>query len=409
MPFSQLRFLVAEDHEFQRSMLERLLRSLGARAVHSAEDGRAALQVLNDPDRPVDLVITDLSMPGMDGMELVRHISESGSKVSLILTSSLDAALLASVANMALAYKVQLLGVLGKPPSAAKLLPLIELHRARASGRVDTQESFTLEEIATSWANNDFEPWFEPQVDLATRKVCGIRATPRWRHPERGLLEQDEFLPSIKARGLLEDYAWLMLQKSAAHCRVWREGGLDLFVWVPMLFDSWGDITLASRVSHLVNKEQVSPRNLVLGLAEPALNTDAPRALENLARLRMDGFGLALDDFGSGTLALDRMALVAFSHLRIGPAFVRNSDFDESAKAGLAVALDLAAQLRLQVIADGIAREEEWRLLQDWGCHYVQGPGISPALQADELFEWTRKWNSTGTISQPTKRPLRRG
>jgi CheY-like chemotaxis protein len=134
MPCSQLRFLVVEDHEFQRAVMSRLLNSLGAEAVHSAEDGRAALQVLFDPDRPVDIVISDLSMPGMDGMELVRHLRESGSKVSLILASALEPPLLSSVANMALAYKVRLLGIIGKPPSAGKLLPLIEAHRARAHG-----------------------------------------------------------------------------------------------------------------------------------------------------------------------------------------------------------------------------------------------------------------------------------
>ncbi|MFL6693651.1 MAG: EAL domain-containing protein [Ramlibacter sp.] len=394
MPCSQLRFLVVEDHEFQRAVMSRLLKSLGAEAVHSAEDGRAALQVLLDPDRPVDIVISDLSMPGMDGMELVRHLSESGSKVSLILASALEPQLLSSVANMALAYKVRLLGVIGKPPSAGKLLPLIEAHRAEASGRVESEDGFPLDEIATSWANNDFEPWFEPQVDLNTRRVCSLHAVPRWRHPERGLLDQHAFLPSIQARGLMEDFAWLMLQKSAARCRRWRARGLDASVSVPLLFESWADVTLADRVRKLVRNEELEPRHIVLGLSEPTVNTDAARALENLARLRVDGFGLVLDDFGSGTLAVDRLALIAFTHLRIGPEFVAGADRVDTVRAGLAVALDLAAQLRLQVIANGIAREEEWLLLKEWGCNLGQGPGISGAIEGDALLEWTRSWNS---------------
>lgn len=410
MPCRNLRFLIVEDHEFQRAAMQHLLKTLGAEAVYPAEDGRAALRILTDPDRPVDIVISDLSMPGMDGMELVRHLSESGSKVSLILASALDPSLLSSVANMALAYKVRLLGVIGKPPSAAKILPLVEGHRVGVSGRPATEDSFPLEEIATSWANNDFEPWFEPLVDLETRKICGLHAVPRWRHPERGLLEEHVFLPSIQARGLMEDFAWLMLQKSVARCRRWRARGLDAFVSVPLLFESWSDVSLANRVRQSIRQEDVEPRHVVLGLSEPAVNTDAARSLENLARLRVDGFGLALDNFGTGTLQVDRLALVAFTHLRVGPQFVTNIDQDETARAGLAVAIDLAGQLRLDVVASGIAREEEWLLLRQWGCNFGQGPGISPALEGDALLEWTRRWNSTPSVPTGSKskpRPAR--
>lgn len=394
MPCSHLRFLVVEDHEFQRTAMQHLLNSLGAKAVYTAEDGRAALRVLTDPDRPVDIVISDVSMPGMDGMELVRHLAESGSKVSLILASALDAPLLSSIANMALAYKARLLGVIGKPASAAKLLPMVELHRVSLSEASTSDDSFPLEEIATSWANNDFEPWFEPIVDLQTREICGLHAVPRWRHPERGLLDEHVFLPSIHARGLMEDFAWLMLQKSAARCKRWRARGLDAFVSVPLLFQSWANVSLANRVRQSVRQEDVEPRHVVLGLSEPAVNTDAARSLENLARLRVDGFGLALDNFGSGTLQVDRLALVAFTHVRVGSKFVTDVDRTESARAGLAVAMDLAEQLRLDLIATGISREEEWLLLREWGCGYGQGPGISPPLAGDELMEWVRKWNS---------------
>ncbi|MBK0394892.1 EAL domain-containing protein [Ramlibacter algicola] len=399
MPCSELRFLVVEDHEFQRAAMQRLLLSLGAEAVHVAEDGHTALRVLTDPDRPVDIVISDLSMPGMDGMELVRHLGESGSKVSLILASALDPALLSSIANMALAYKVRLLGVMGKPASAAKIMPMVEAHRIGISGRPEAEDSFPLETIAASWANNDFEPWFEPLVDFQTRKVCGLHAVPRWRHPERGLLDDHVFLPSIQARGLMEDFAWLMLQKSVARCRHWRARGLEAFVSVPLLFESWADVTLANRVRQSIRQADVEPRHVVLGLPEPAVDTDAARSLENLARLRVDGFGLALDNFGGGPLQVDRLALVAFTHLRVGPQFVRNVDRDDTARAGLAVALDLAAQLRLNVVATGIERDDEWLLLRDWGCNVGQGPGISPALPGDALLEWTRKWNSTAFLA----------
>ena len=90
MEISEIRFLIAEDHEFQRKTLVRMLTSLGAREVREAGDGRAALEAFRDPARPVDIIICDLDMPEMDGMEFIRHVGETGAQVSVILSSALD-------------------------------------------------------------------------------------------------------------------------------------------------------------------------------------------------------------------------------------------------------------------------------------------------------------------------------
>ena len=133
MPFTELRFLVAEDHDFQRRTVVRMLENLGAKKVYEAPDGRVALTIIQDATSPVDIVISDLDMPDMDGMEFIRHLAESKAPVSVILTSALERDLVASVARMARSYEIRLLGVCEKPLSPAKLEPLIALyHAARA-------------------------------------------------------------------------------------------------------------------------------------------------------------------------------------------------------------------------------------------------------------------------------------
>lgn len=395
MPCSNLRFLVVEDHEFQRMGMVQLLKTLGALAVYSAEDGRSALQVIRDPDRPVDIVVSDLSMPGMDGMELIRHLSESGARVSLILASALEPALLASIATMARAYKVKLLGVIGKPPTAGKLVPLVELHRARDADSASLDAAFSLEDIAEAWTHGEFEPWYEPRVDLSSGQVYGMDVTPRWRHPTRGVLAPEVFLPSIQARGLNDDFAWMMLQKCTAQCRQWLDKGLKLRVEVSLSFSSLADIQMAARVRQIAQNEGVDPGMLVLGVAEAALNTEQAKVLENMARLRVDGFGLAIDDFGSGAMAVEKLALVAFTELKIKRAFVIGADSDDAARAGLAVGLELAHQLKLKAVADGIRSKEEWKLLHEWGCDFGQGPFMSPPMPGDAVPRWIAHWKGT--------------
>lgn len=391
MPCKNLRFLVVEDHEFQRETLAQLLHTLGAAAVHCAEDGRSALQVLQDPDRPLDIIISDLSMPGMDGLEFVRHLSEGDEHASLIISSGLEPSLLAAVANMARAYNVNVLGVIAKPPTASKVVPLVELYRS-APIAPSPEVEFPLDEIAQAWAKNEFEPWFEPKVDLLTTVVHGVDVTGRWRHPTKGVLEPEVFMPSIHARGLGDDFVWLMLKKSAAQCRQWQLEGFDLTVSVKMEFEALTDINMAKRVRRLALNEGIDPSSMVLSVTEDLLKTDQAKALENLARLRVDGFGLALDDFGSGPMALEQLSLVAFTELKINNSFVLGGHWDERVRAGLAVGLDVADQWHLKTVADGIRSKEDWSFLYEWGCDLGKGSFISPPMPAEGVPQWLTSW-----------------
>lgn len=392
MPCRELRFLVVEDQEFQRAALKQLLVTLGAQAVHTAEDGQAGLQVVWDPDRPVDIVVSDIAMPGMDGVEFVRHLGESGASISLILTSAVDPTVLASIANVADAYKVSLLGVISKPVTAAKLARLVELHRSARPGGRSLDAAFSLDEITQAWANDEFEPWFEPKVDLATASIRGFTAVPHWQHATRGLLPASEFMESIRARGLNDDFVWLMLRKSAAQCRKWREQGHDLGVTVNLSFQSLTDVHMAPRVQQIAENEGLDPRFMLLTVTEGALNTEQARALENLARLRVMGFGLGIDEFGSGLMDVEQLSRVAFTELKIKGAFVSLTGSDDTARAGLAVGLELAQQLRLKTVAGGIASKEEWNLVYAWGCALGQGPFISGPLRGDGVLDWLSRW-----------------
>ena len=388
MPCSNLRFLVVEDHALQSRVLVHLLQTMGAQSVHTAHDGQAALQVIRDPDRPVDIVVSDVSMPGMDGMEFIRHLSEANSKLSLILASSLEPQLLASVVNMARAYEVKLLGAVGKPLSAAKLVPLIDFYYSLRDEQPQEAQPAVLDGVADAWARNEFEPRYEPRLNLATRLVEGMSATPKWAHPVHGLLEADLFLPSLEAIGLTDDFVWLMVQKSAAQCRLWHAEGHALTVSVKVPFHSLTDANLAERIKQVVQKEGIEPCHMVLGIQEQALNVNVGKALENLARLRMDGFGLSIADFGTGRMAANQLSQVAFTELEIKSSFVGPMHRNAAARAELARAVEFAHHIKLKTVAVGIRSKEEWVFLKTWGCDLGQGPFISKPLEKGAVLAW---------------------
>jgi len=125
---AQLDFLVVEDHDFQRETLVELLRALGAGTVHPASDGHKALDILSKHGKAVDVIICDLQMPGMDGLEFMRHIGKAGFCGSVIVASAVDAAVLISTENMARAYSINVLGSIAKPVTRPALEQLLAQH-----------------------------------------------------------------------------------------------------------------------------------------------------------------------------------------------------------------------------------------------------------------------------------------
>ena len=399
MSITSLRFLVAEDHDFQRSVLVRILESLGAKVVHEAADGHGALKILQDPTRPVDIVISDLEMPGMDGMEFVRHLGETGVRVSIILASALERKLLASIATMSEAYGINLLGVVEKPITPGKLEALIKLHRPAQVPRGSAKTAgptFTLEEIAAGLRNNEFEPFFQPKVELATGRVKGAEALARWRHPQHGIISPYAFIEPLEDNDLIDELAWVMLRKAAAFCSTWRSAGLEATVSVNLSLKSLTDIRLADRVTELVLSENLEPRHMVLELTESAATTDVGKALENLARLRIKGFGLSIDDYGTGYSSMQQLTRIAFTELKIDQSFVTNAAKQESAKVILESSLDMARKLNITAVAEGVETQTDWNLLRQLGCGLAQGYFIARPMEAGAYPNWVRGWKQSG-------------
>ena len=387
---TELRFLVVEDQGFQRWVLGNMLAQLGARHVFSASDGQAALEIYRNIDPPIDIIVSDLDMPGMDGMEFIRHVGEVGQPISLILASGLDRSLISSVETMARAYGLTILGAIEKPPTAKKLKAAIDLHVPARANRSSAASAFTIAEIARGLKMNEFEPFFQPKVELETRRVKGAEALERWRHPAKGVIGPQEFIQPLEDAGLLEDLTEMILTKAAACCRIWQNGGLEASVSVNLSLKSLTDVGLADRMIQISNGQGLQPRHMIFEVTESAAATDLGKALENLSRLRMKGFGLSIDDYGTGYSSMQQLTRVAFTELKIDQSFVRNAATQESSLAMLESSLEMAGKLKIVAVAEGIETQEEWNMLRDLGCQLGQGYFIAKPMDAGEFLDWLR-------------------
>jgi EAL domain-containing protein (putative c-di-GMP-specific phosphodiesterase class I)/AmiR/NasT family two-component response regulator len=404
MPIADLNFLIAEDHGFQRRMLVRMLERLGVRSIHEAADGHEALEVIHDLGVPVDIVISDLDMPGMDGMEFIRRLGESKRRVSIIVSSSLESKLLASVATMTQAYGVTLLGVVEKPLTPEKLGPLLGLYRSpqSASTQAHAGPVFSLEAIVAGLEKDEFEPFLQPKIELGTGHVKGVEALARWRHPQLGIVAPYAFIKVLEDRDRIDDLTWIMLGKAAQFCSEWRAAGVDASVSVNLSLKSLGHTNVADRVTKLVRSRNLDPRHMVLEVTESAATTEVGIALENLARLRMKGFGLSIDDYGTGYSSMQQLTRIAFTELKIDQSFVMNAAKQSSARVILESSLDMARKLNITSVAEGVETQADLDLLRDLCCDMAQGYFIARPMEYAAFKGWIKEWEAGSQLLATT-------
>jgi EAL domain-containing protein (putative c-di-GMP-specific phosphodiesterase class I)/CheY-like chemotaxis protein len=387
----ELSVLVVEDHDFQRDMMVAMLRKLNAKNVYTAGDGQQALDALSAT--PADIIISDVSMPGMDGLEFMRRLAQAGFRGSVILVSAIEAALLGASEAMTRAYGINLLGVIAKPVTRAALARLLVRH-APAAAKLNSKpvsiRTFGVDEILDGLKRNQFEPFFQPKVDMSTRRIVGMEALARWRHPRHGIVPPMSFITPLEEAGQIDQLTWPMLTKGMAFCSTLNATGVESSVAVNLALSSLGDADLAKRVTELASTYELAPERICIEVTETTATTNMATALENLTRLRLKGFTLSIDDFGTGYSSMQQLARIPFTELKVDRAFVTNALSNEAARVILKSSLQLARDLNIRAVAEGVETQRDWELLAELGCDLAQGYYIAQPMDARAYSAWLR-------------------
>jgi EAL domain-containing protein (putative c-di-GMP-specific phosphodiesterase class I)/AmiR/NasT family two-component response regulator len=391
----ELNILVVEDDDFQRRMVVSMLRSLGVATVHAAGDGLQALGMIREVgEPPVNIAVCDLDMPAMDGLEFLRHLSQERPDIAIILISELGGKLLASAGRMTRMYGISLLGVIEKPLMLGQLKHLLARYehagnRWRPPG---VAADFTLEEILQGIQANQFEPFFQPKVDLKTGQLVGAEALARWIHPEHGVIGPDAFIPLLERCDHIDSLTFLMLGKSATMCRSLQDRGYMYTISVNLSLASLDDTTLADRITQVVQDAGLDPQYLILEITETAAMTDVAHALENLARLCIRGFTLSIDDYGTGYSSMQQLTRIAFGELKIDQSFVKDFADNEALRIVVESSINMAHKLQIKSIAEGVETQQDWDMLKNMGCDTAQGYFIAPPMNLTSFIEFCARY-----------------
>jgi len=269
------------------------------------------------------------------------------------------------------------------------------MYQAKAAGRNNYQffnqrikqaaaRHFELEtSLRTALANGEFEPFYQPIMDMATRRVHALEVLLRWRRPGIGLAMPDDFIPILEENGMIVPVGEWVIRRACEQSMAWQRQGLPA---VPLAINlsarQFMHRALVTSIRRIVDETGIDPALVEFEITESALMQHSEQTLEILGQINRMGMRLSIDDFGTGYSSLAYLKRFPVRKIKIDRAFIRELEASSEDRAIVAAVMALANSLQLQVVAEGVETEEQLALLRGYGCQYVQGWLFARALDS---------------------------
>jgi EAL domain-containing protein (putative c-di-GMP-specific phosphodiesterase class I) len=377
-----MRLLIIDDEEDICDLIAEIAerRGLEPRTTSNAEN---VSQILID--FPPDIIMMDLMMPGIDGVELLRLLSEKAKNAKLCLISGSDARVLNSARRLGSAHGLDVVAALEKPLSIQMLNGFFDQvsNGGKATGTVD---------LALAIATGQFVLHYQPVIELATRRIKGVEALARWQHPDRGMVMPDDFLEQVTNDGLMQNLTDFVIKTTIQQASVWQQAGEKMTLAMNVTASTLLDLTLPDKIAELCKQFTVSPDMLILEVTETEAMRDVTRTMDVLLRMRLRNIGVSIDDFGTGHSSLRELQRMPFSEMKIDKSFVIDMARNKDCAVIVNSIIDLGHNLGLKIIAEGVEDQRVLEMLRDKGCDFGQGFHMGRPMPASDFDTWMTNW-----------------
>lgn len=385
------RLQVVDDEEDFCNYVEFIAQNAGF-DVHSTTDAKQfPFHYSND----LSVVVLDLSMPGIDGIELIRFLAENRSQASIILMSGFDAHILHSAREIATKKGLHVLGVLSKPfamEDLAKLLIDIPARPATHPPSEGTDEFPSVEDLRQAIDNQELFVMYQPRICMSSKALVGVEALARWRHPVKGMIPPSMFIDFAEQHGMIDILTSLIMEQALEQCAAWLAGGLQVQVSINVSVRTLNDLKFPEQLLAKVKGCGLEPSQVVIEVTESSIMDEPAKSLDILTRLRIKGFHLSIDDFGTGYSSMSQLQKIPFNEIKIDQSFVMRLNIDKEARAIVETTINLGRRLGMAVVAEGIEEQVHWDLLKEMGCDQGQGYLMARPMPGDELKDWLKGW-----------------
>lgn len=342
-----------------------------------------------NPDTTV--ILLDLVMPEMDGIEILRLLGERGCRARIILMSGINIRVIETAKKLAQSLGLSVVGHLQKPFPIAQLQELLGANiAAEKPFDSDTEQEVSIpdEDLYRAFDRDEFVIYYQPQINIASGIVTGVEALSRWQHPDLGLIYPDNFISRIEALGLMDRFCWITAERALNEVRQFSNAsGYLPRLAINVSVSSLRDLKFPDIFMNLARKYDFPAERIVLEITESGL-MEFSLALDVLTRLRMRNFKLSIDDFGTGYSMMKQLQNVPAIELKIDKTFVKHMDGSHADLVMVEKIIEMGHELDMEVIAEGVETEEQFKILREKGCDGVQGFFFSQALPPADILRW---------------------
>ena len=333
------------------------------------------------------LVILDLQMDDMDGVEALRHLATVGTKADVLLLSGMDQKVLATARQFGLSLGLPMLDALQKPVRMQQLETYLFKHNGERA-------PVTAEEFRRAINEYELVLHYQPILHRVEHgwTVGAVEALVRWQHPQRGLLLPSQFLSMVERENLVIEMTDFVLTESLRQVGHWHSCGIHVGLAVNLAARTVADLNFPDRLTQVLREYGVPPGFLSFEVTEAASVGDQQLVMDSFARLRVRGVELALDDFGVGTSSLTQLYKMPYSGIKIDRALIAEMSESQQARTVVSALVELGHKLSLTVCAEGVESQMAFERLERMGCDQLQGDYISKPVTAVELEGFVHAW-----------------
>jgi len=389
------RILLIEDDEFQRIAIVTQMLTHRISNVHAAASGEDALELLKDPRNAFDITLCDLRLSESDGIAFLLA-ADPARLGAIVLHSILPSDVQQATVSLLRQRGIQVAACIPKPlnmPSFFDILRGVAKGPEPPAGEAEPGDDgfqFTKEDIQSGLDSGRFIAHFQPLVDLDSHSLHAIECLGRWDHPAYGLLSPQFFLPHVLEHGLIDAFTWQVMDYSLGCMGRWPKS-LELpEIGINVSASSLRTNDFVDEWKTRVARAGIPPEKMVLELTETEVAPDDSALLEILTKLRILGFGIALDDFGVGHTSLNQLRQLPITELKIDRSFVSRIGSSRRGIVLLDAIIYMANELSLSSVAEGIETAADAELLKELGCKIGQGYYFARPMPEDKLHYWIR-------------------
>ncbi|EPF1538907.1 TPA: EAL domain-containing response regulator [Vibrio vulnificus] len=367
---NDLKILVVDDHPIHLTLMKQQLAKIPNTRVATKQTVAGALSTLSDDH--YDFVFCDLDMPHSDGIDLLISLNEQKYAGNVALISALDRPIISAVSAMCENFSFQVLGKISKPYSnndiqqllgnaANALKPARKLRR-----RIDVSD----QEFLFDLANGRVKNYYQPLVDCRTGDVVGYEALARWLHPIHGMLSPAHFLPIVERCNLSHELFDIVTDNAIRDARYINQGQ-RISINADQINIEDGNFSERFIAKCLENR--VEPSVFTIEITENTSFSNSVALYKNLAKLRLNGVSVSIDDFGTGHSSLEKLSLLPFNELKIDRSFVSEMEIDSKKQKIVNSICGLAKSLNLKIVAEGVEKQSTWNMLKKYNIDVCQG------------------------------------